>query len=65
MSGRGDKVTVRSFHNFAVCVTYVRCVQFLSARLSGRWRPILAVFSMKLASGHPSGACSSETAPRN
>jgi hypothetical protein len=64
MSGCGDKVTVRRFHNFAFCVTYVKCVQFLSARLSGRWRLILTVFSMKLASCHPSGACSSETAPR-
>jgi len=64
MSGRGDKVTMRRFRNFAICVTYVRCLHFLSARLSGRWRLILMVFNIILASCHPSGACSSETASR-
>ena len=50
MSGRGDEVTVRRFRNFTVCVTYARCVQFLNARLSERWRLIrvLMVFSMNV-----------------
>jgi hypothetical protein len=61
MSGLGGKVAVRRFRNFAVCVTYVKCVQFLSATLSGRCLQILTVVSIKLASCHPSGACSLET----
>jgi hypothetical protein len=64
MSGRGDKVTVRRFSNFAVCVIYVRRLQFLSSRLSGRWRLIFMVFSMKLVSCHPSDAYGCETASR-